>query len=69
MSLATIFGPDGLLAQKLPQYEPRSQQVHMADAVAEKQHIEGVADILAKPVTIKALARSLAKTLTAACAV
>src|SRR6185437_8072846 len=35
MSLASIFGPDGLLAQKLPQYEPRSQQLHMADAVAE----------------------------------
>jgi signal transduction histidine kinase/ActR/RegA family two-component response regulator len=36
---------------------------------AENQHIEGVTDILAKPVTIKALARTLAKTLTSACAV
>jgi ATP-dependent DNA helicase DinG len=35
MSLASIFGPDGVIAQKLPQYELRSQQLHMADAVAE----------------------------------
>jgi ATP-dependent DNA helicase DinG len=35
MSLASIFGPDGVIAQKLPHYEPRSQQLHMADAVAE----------------------------------
>jgi ATP-dependent DNA helicase DinG len=35
MSLASIFGPDGLLARQLPQYEPRSQQLQMADAVAE----------------------------------
>src|SRR5579875_3902771 len=35
MSLASILGPDGLIAQKLPHYEPRSQQLRMADAVAE----------------------------------
>jgi len=35
MSFASIFGPGGIIAQKLPQYEPRSQQLHMADAVAE----------------------------------
>jgi ATP-dependent DNA helicase DinG len=35
MSLASIFGPDGIIAQKLPHYEPRGQQLHMADAVAE----------------------------------
>src|SRR5579884_3162532 len=35
MSLASIFGPGSIIAQKLPHYEPRSQQLHMADAVAE----------------------------------
>jgi ATP-dependent DNA helicase DinG len=35
MSVASIFGPGGIIAQKLPHYEPRSQQLHMADAVAE----------------------------------
>ena len=35
MSLESIFGQNGIIAQKLPHYEPRSQQLHMADAVAE----------------------------------
>jgi ATP-dependent DNA helicase DinG len=35
MTIASILGPDGVIAQKLPHYEPRSQQLHMADAVAE----------------------------------
>src|SRR5581483_4831166 len=35
MSVASIFGPGGIIAQKLPQYEPRAQQLQMADAVAE----------------------------------
>jgi len=35
MSLASILGPDGIIAQKLPHYEPRSQQLDMANAVAE----------------------------------
>ncbi|MHB1424929.1 MAG: ATP-dependent DNA helicase, partial [Gemmataceae bacterium] len=35
MSLASILGPDGIIARQLPRYEPRSQQAQMADAVAE----------------------------------
>jgi ATP-dependent DNA helicase DinG len=35
MSTASILGPDGIIARQLPQYEPRSQQLQMADAVAE----------------------------------
>ena len=34
MSIASILGPDGIIARQLAQYEPRSQQLHMADAVA-----------------------------------
>jgi ATP-dependent DNA helicase DinG len=33
MSLASIFGPQGLIANKLPGYEPRPQQQRMAEAV------------------------------------
>ncbi len=43
MSIASILGPGGIIAQKLAQYEPRSQQLHMADAVdqaiAERRHL------------------------------
>lgn len=35
MSSASILGPDGIIARQLSGYEPRSQQLHMADAVAE----------------------------------
>lgn len=35
MSIASILGPDGVIARQLSQYEPRVQQLHMADAVAE----------------------------------
>jgi ATP-dependent DNA helicase DinG len=33
MSTASILGPGGVIAQKLPAYEPRPQQLHMAEAV------------------------------------
>jgi ATP-dependent DNA helicase DinG len=35
MSIASILGPDGVIACRLPGYEPRSQQLAMADAVAD----------------------------------
>jgi ATP-dependent DNA helicase DinG len=35
MSIASILGPDGVIARQLPRYEPRPQQLQMADAVAE----------------------------------
>ena len=35
MSSASILGPDGVIARQLSGYEPRSQQLQMADAVAE----------------------------------
>jgi ATP-dependent DNA helicase DinG len=35
MSTAAILGPDGTIAQRLPNYEPRPQQLEMAEAVAE----------------------------------
>ncbi len=35
MSIASILGPDGVIARQLPRYEPRVQQLDMADAVAE----------------------------------
>jgi ATP-dependent DNA helicase DinG len=35
MSIPSILGPNGVIARQLPQYEPRIQQLHMADAVAE----------------------------------
>jgi ATP-dependent DNA helicase DinG len=35
MSIASILGPDGVIARQLPHYEPRAQQLQMADAVAE----------------------------------
>jgi ATP-dependent DNA helicase DinG len=35
MSSASILGPDGVIAQQLSHYEPRAQQLQMADAVAE----------------------------------
>lgn len=35
MSSASILGPDGVIAQQLSHYEPRTQQLQMADAVAE----------------------------------
>jgi ATP-dependent DNA helicase DinG len=34
MSLASILGPDGTVARRLANYEPRPQQLQMADAVA-----------------------------------
>src|SRR5487761_290729 len=43
MSIASILGPDGVIAQQLPRYEPREQQLQMADAVgeaiAERRHL------------------------------
>src|SRR6516162_11702437 len=35
MSIASILGPDGSIAQRLPNYEPRPQQLDMAEAVAQ----------------------------------
>ncbi len=35
MSVFSILGPDGLIAKRLSNYEPRPQQLRMADAVAE----------------------------------
>ena len=35
MSIASILGPDGSIAQRLANYEPRPQQLDMAEAVAE----------------------------------
>ncbi len=34
MSIASILGPDGAIARRLPNYEPRPQQLDMAEAVA-----------------------------------
>src|SRR5437016_4715365 len=34
MSHRTILGPDGSIARRLPNYEPRPEQLQMADAVA-----------------------------------
>jgi ATP-dependent DNA helicase DinG len=34
MSIASIFGPDGTVARRLTNYEPRPQQLDMAEAVA-----------------------------------
>jgi ATP-dependent DNA helicase DinG len=34
MSHRSILGPDGAIARRLPNYEPRPEQLHMADAVA-----------------------------------
>src|SRR5438552_12487863 len=43
MSLASILGPGGAVAQRLNNYEPRPQQLRMAEAVAraiaDKQHL------------------------------
>jgi ATP-dependent DNA helicase DinG len=43
MSVSSILGPDGAIAKQLPGYEPRSQQLEMAEAVAraiaEPHHI------------------------------
>ena len=43
MSIASILGPGGIIAKKLAQYEPRSEQLQMADAVAqaiaERRHL------------------------------
>lgn len=43
MSIASILGPDGVIARQLPRYEPRNQQLDMADAVseaiAERRHL------------------------------
>jgi ATP-dependent DNA helicase DinG len=35
MSIASILGPDGTIARRLGNYEPRSQQLEMAEAVAD----------------------------------
>src|SRR6478672_9871478 len=34
MSILSILGPDGAIARRLPGYEPRPQQLDMAQAVA-----------------------------------
>jgi hypothetical protein len=34
MSHRSILGADGAIAQRLPNYEPRAEQLQMADAVA-----------------------------------
>jgi ATP-dependent DNA helicase DinG len=43
MSPASILGPDGVIARSLPSYEPRPQQLQMAeavqDAIAGKHHL------------------------------
>jgi ATP-dependent DNA helicase DinG len=43
MSAASILGPDGVVASRLGAYEPRPQQLHMAEAVeeaiADKHHL------------------------------
>jgi ATP-dependent DNA helicase DinG len=43
MSIASILGPDGSIARRLPNYEPRSQQLDMAEAaaqaIADKHHL------------------------------
>src|SRR5258707_4294848 len=39
MSIPDVLGPDGLVAQRLENYEPRQQQLDMAQAVADA--IEG----------------------------
>src|ERR1700722_3459736 len=43
MSIASILGPDGTIAQRLANYEPRPQQLEMAEAVADalagKRHL------------------------------
>jgi ATP-dependent DNA helicase DinG len=43
MSIASILGPDGGIARRLPNYEPRPQQLDMAEAVAgaiaDKHHL------------------------------
>jgi ATP-dependent DNA helicase DinG len=43
MSTASILGPGGVIAQRLPAYEPRAQQLEMAEAVeraiAERHHL------------------------------
>ena len=35
MSIPDVLGPDGLVAQRLENYEPRQQQLDMAQAVAD----------------------------------
>ena len=35
MSIQTILGPDGAIARRLPEYEPRAQQLAMAEAIAQ----------------------------------
>ncbi len=43
MSIASILGSDGVIARQLPRYEPRQQQLQMAEAVdeaiAERRHL------------------------------
>src|SRR5262245_58689076 len=43
MSLGSMLGPDGAIARRLNSYEPRPQQLRMADAVAaaiaDKRHL------------------------------
>src|SRR5436305_13017511 len=43
MSSASILGPGGAIAERLSNYEPRPQQLEMADAVAaaiaERRHL------------------------------
>ncbi|HWG41778.1 MAG TPA: helicase C-terminal domain-containing protein [Gemmataceae bacterium] len=43
MTIASILGPDGVIAQRLTNYEPRAQQLEMADivadAIADRRHL------------------------------
>jgi ATP-dependent DNA helicase DinG len=41
MSHHDILGPNGAIARRLPNYEPRVEQMHMADAVAEALRAPG----------------------------
>ena len=41
MSHRSILGPDGAIAQRLPNYEPRPEQLQMADAVAAALALPG----------------------------
>ena len=38
MSIASILGPKGVIAQRWPSFESRAEQLRMADAVADALH-------------------------------
>ncbi len=50
MSTASILGPDGLIAQRLPAYEPRAPQLEMAEAV--EQAIAGLHHLMVEAGTV-----------------